>query len=67
MAITELAIPNLRAGPEVKKGLAEQLPTSLPILASQPGLVDLFVGTVIQENEVNTEEENKPILVIGRR
>jgi hypothetical protein len=67
MPITELAIPNLKAGPEPKAGLAKLLSSSLPILASQPGLVEGFFGSVIKENEVNTEEENKPIIVIGKR
>jgi hypothetical protein len=67
MPITELAIPNLKAGPEAKAGLTGLLSSSLPILASQPGLVEGFFGSVIKENEVNTEEENKPIIVIGKR
>jgi hypothetical protein len=67
MPITELAIPKVQAGLDVKAALAKVAPSTLPILASQRGLLEAFFGSVIRENEVNTEEENKPIIVIGKK
>lgn len=65
MPFTELAIPKLKAGPEVKAAFSAQWPTSAKILASQPDIVRAFFGSVIRENDISTEEENKPILVLG--
>ncbi|KAJ8100813.1 hypothetical protein POJ06DRAFT_253748 [Lipomyces tetrasporus] len=64
MPFTELALPKLKAGPEVKAAFAAQRPTSAKILASQPTIIRAFFGSVIRENEISTEEENKPIIVI---
>jgi len=67
MPFTELAILNLKAGPEVYAAFASQWPTSAKMLASQPNIIRAFFGSVIRENETSTEKENKPILVIGER
>ncbi|KAF4633876.1 hypothetical protein G7Y89_g4245 [Cudoniella acicularis] len=66
MPFTELALPKLKAGLEVKAAFAAQWPTSAKILASQPTIIRAFFGSVIRENEIRTEEEeeNKPILVL---
>jgi hypothetical protein len=50
MPFTELAIPKLKAGPEVKT--AAQWPTSARVLASQPTIIRAFFGSVVKENEI---------------
>jgi hypothetical protein len=67
MPFTELAISKLKGGPEVKAAFAPQWPTAAKILASQPNIIRAFFGAVIRENDINTEETNKPIIVIGER
>jgi len=67
MPFTELAIPKLKAGPEVYAAFAAQWPTSAKIIASQQTIIRAFFGSIIRENEISTEKENKPILVIGAR
>jgi hypothetical protein len=67
MPFTELAIPKLKAGLDIKVAFASQWPISAKILASQPRITNAFLGTVISENEISTERENKPIIVIGTR
>lgn len=65
MPFTELALPNLKAGPEVQAAFAAVWPASAKILASQPDIIRAFHGSVIRENDISTKEENKPILIIG--
>ena len=68
MPFTELAIPKVRPGSEVRATFASQWPTQAKLLASQPALIRAFIGSVIRENEISTEEEeNKPIIVLGAR
>jgi len=68
MPFTELAFPKLKMGLEVREAFAETWPLSAKVLASQPTISRAFFGSVISENGVpSTREENKPIIVIGRR
>lgn len=65
MPFTEIVLPKLKADTETKAEFVAQWPTSVKILASQPTIIREFLGWVIKENHVNTEKENKPILIIG--
>jgi hypothetical protein len=67
MPFTELAFPKLKAGPEIKATFDAIWPTSAKIMASQPTIIRAFFGSVINENGISTEGENKPIIVIGER
>ena len=67
MPFTELVLPNLKAGPEVKVSFAASLPTSLKFLVSQENIIRGFAGSVIRENDISTEEETKPVIVLGAR
>jgi len=68
MPFTELAIPKLKAGFEVKTAFAAVWPAAANFLASQPGIIRAFSGSIIKENGIRTpEEENKPIIVLGTR
>jgi len=68
MPFTELAFPKLKTGLEIREAFAEKWPLSAKVLASQSTISRAFFGSVISENGVSsTQEENKPIIVIGRR
>jgi hypothetical protein len=68
MPFTELALPKLKTGAEVKAAFAAKWPLSAKTLASQSTIPRAFFGSVISENGItSTQEENKPIIVIGRR
>lgn len=66
MPFTELALPKLKAGPEIKAAFAAEWPASAKLLASQSALIRGFYGSIIRENDISIpSEENKPILVLG--
>ncbi|PMD41586.1 hypothetical protein L207DRAFT_528198 [Hyaloscypha variabilis F] len=65
MPFTELVLPKLKTGAEVKAAFAANWPLSAKILASQSTIPRAFFGSVISENGItSTQEESKPIIVI---